>query len=138
MTAHDVRYPLALRLRVMRFRANLSQANLATLTGISAKLISFYEAGRRVPDTKRIEVLAHACGMSADELARLVPSASDEDQAKARQVRQCVPTRRVTRVATTICDIQPRRSVIDPLAPFRREVDTAVRASSSLAWFGSC
>lgn len=139
MSEQNLRYPLPLRLRVMRFRANLSQTSLARLTNISAKLISFYEAGRRVPDAERVEVLARACGMSADELARLVPSASDEQQAKARQIRQCLPTRRVTRGASVppSRDDRPRRTVVDPLARFRRDdIDSVGYGSSSLTWFG--
>lgn len=139
MSATVARYPLALRLRVMRFRANLSQANLARLTRISAKLISFYEAGRRVPDANRIEVLARACGMSSEEFDSLIPTPSDERHAKARQVRQCMPVHGAMPARTACASerAQSRRRVVDPLARFKRELDTAVCTSSSLAWFGN-
>lgn len=56
------------RVRTARFHAGLSQADLASLVGVSRQAISAYEAGSMQPSVQVARRIADALGRSLDEL----------------------------------------------------------------------
>lgn len=64
----DLKAVLAERIRSMRYRSNLSQANLAEGVGSSNYQISRYEAGNIAPSVEKLTALADALGCSTDFL----------------------------------------------------------------------
>lgn len=56
------------RLRCVRFKAGLSQKELATRAGLSKEMVYIYEAGRKRPSPKSLLRLADALGVKVDEL----------------------------------------------------------------------
>ena len=60
--------PFPARLREVRERGGLGQAELSTLSGIPATSISHFEAGRRKPSLVNLRNLADALKVSVDYL----------------------------------------------------------------------
>ena len=56
------------KLRVEMARQNISTAQLAEETGISARLINFYRMGDRLPKWKNLKLLVNALGCDVNEL----------------------------------------------------------------------
>lgn len=56
------------RLAAMRNAAGLSQRQLATQTGVSQRMIAYYESRAALPPGHVLAVLADALGASVDEL----------------------------------------------------------------------
>ena len=69
-------WTLADRLRKARGDAGYSQAELATVTGISRQSINRYETGRAVPDRSKLLAWATACHVDYEWLT----GGSPEDQ----------------------------------------------------------
>jgi transcriptional regulator with XRE-family HTH domain len=63
----------------LRRRRGLSQSSVARLVPIDRSALSRWEAGRRLPDLASLARLATAMRLSADELARLVKAADQEE-----------------------------------------------------------
>lgn len=59
------------RLKELRCEHNLSQAQLANLTGLSKSAIAFWEVGARIPNAQAIIILAKFFGVSSDYLLGL-------------------------------------------------------------------
>ena len=59
---------LGKKIRQFRFRANLTQEQLADKLGIGPQSVSKWETGRGYPDISLIEPLATALGVSVIEL----------------------------------------------------------------------
>lgn len=57
-----------LAIRKFRLRKNLTQAQLASLVGVSAAAVTQWEAGDRKPDIVMLKKLATVLDCSADEL----------------------------------------------------------------------
>lgn len=55
-------------LKYQRETANLSQSQLAKLTGISQQKLSYYESGKHSPSIDDCIVLANFYGITIDEL----------------------------------------------------------------------
>ncbi len=56
------------RIKELRLEKNMSQNDLASLLNTSQQSISFYETGKRDPDTKTLEFLAGYFNVSIDYL----------------------------------------------------------------------
>lgn len=63
---------LANRLKQVRTRLNLTQAELALMAGVSRKTINTVENGVFIPSTVLALALAHSLKMSVEELFYLV------------------------------------------------------------------
>ena len=61
-------YKFCNRLKYIRERAGMTQTELEQKGDFPAKLISYYEAGTRVPGLANIKSLIRALGCSANEL----------------------------------------------------------------------
>lgn len=59
------------RLKELRCEKNLSQAQLAKLTGLSKSAIAFWEVGARSPNAQAIIILARFFGVTSDYLLGL-------------------------------------------------------------------
>lgn len=64
---------LVTTMRMQRARLNLTQAELADLSGITRKSINAIESGRMVPSTILALKLARALGIKVEELFSLDP-----------------------------------------------------------------
>ena len=56
------------RLRALREKSGLTQADLAGVCGLTGQWISHFESGRRMPTVKHLVSLAEAFGVSTDWL----------------------------------------------------------------------
>ena len=56
------------RLKELRNDKNLSQADLANLTGLTQGAIAYWETGQRIPNAKAIIILASFFDVSTDYL----------------------------------------------------------------------
>lgn len=56
------------RIKELRLEKNISQNDLAKLLNTSQQSISFYETGKRDPDTKTLEILSGYFNVSIDYL----------------------------------------------------------------------
>lgn len=59
---------IAERIRMVRQRKNISQSELARMTGINNKSLSRYELGATIPPADALKAIADALGVSADYL----------------------------------------------------------------------
>ena len=59
---------LGQRIRQLRHKANLTQAQLGKLLGCSGSTVSLYEGGQRSPDTEMLVRLAEVFDVSVDYL----------------------------------------------------------------------
>ncbi len=59
------------RIRRIRLERGLSQERLAAMTGLSASGISRIESGQRHPLPRTIRDIAHALGVTIEELVRV-------------------------------------------------------------------
>ena len=59
---------ISTRMRQARESRNITQAQLAEMTGLMPSAVSHFEAGRRAPSVENLWRLADALGMSIDEL----------------------------------------------------------------------
>lgn len=64
---------LVTTMRVQRARLNLTQAQLADMSGITRKSINAIESGRMVPSTILALKLARTLGVTVEELFSLDP-----------------------------------------------------------------
>jgi putative transcriptional regulator len=62
---------LTTTMKVQRARRNLTQAGLAELAGVTRKSINAIETGHMVPSTILALKLAHALGLTVEELFSL-------------------------------------------------------------------
>ncbi|WP_281679813.1 helix-turn-helix transcriptional regulator [Synergistes jonesii] len=56
------------RMRMMRLKKRMSQAQLAAAVGISQPFLNNFETGRYVPSLKHLETIARALSCSAADL----------------------------------------------------------------------
>ena len=56
------------RIKILRERANMTQAELAILLGVNENTISNYERGEREPSIDNLKRIAEIFGVSVDEL----------------------------------------------------------------------
>jgi putative transcriptional regulator len=68
---------LATTMKLQRARRNLTQAQLADLSGITRKSINAIESGRMVPSIVLALKLARTLGVTVEELFSLTPSEVD-------------------------------------------------------------
>jgi putative transcriptional regulator len=68
---------LATTMKLQRARRNLTQAQLADLSGITRKSINAIESGRMVPSILLALKLARTLGVTVEELFSLTPSEVD-------------------------------------------------------------
>jgi transcriptional regulator with XRE-family HTH domain len=66
-------FELAMRMREIRVRQGLKQAEVARRMGLDPSIISLLERGRRLVPRSRVPALAAALGVSVDELRGLAP-----------------------------------------------------------------
>lgn len=59
---------IAERIRLYRQQKNLSQAELAEISGVNNKSLSRYELGTSIPPADALKAIADALGVSADSL----------------------------------------------------------------------
>lgn len=59
---------IAERIRLYRQQKNLSQAELAEISGVNNKSLSRYELGTSVPPADALKAIADALGVSSDSL----------------------------------------------------------------------
>lgn len=73
---------LGQRIRHLRHKANLTQAQLGKLLGCSSSTVSLYEGGQRSPDTDMLIRLADVFGVSVDYLLGRVsdPTAKEKTE----------------------------------------------------------
>jgi transcriptional regulator with XRE-family HTH domain len=64
---------LGMRLRRLRVASDLSQCELASLTGVSPRALCSYEKDQREPPAHNLPVLARHLGVTVDELLGLRP-----------------------------------------------------------------
>lgn len=57
-------------LRKIRKLRMITQAELATMIGITQAMVSHYETGRRVPDLETAAKIANALGCKVDDLIK--------------------------------------------------------------------
>ncbi|WLI88170.1 helix-turn-helix transcriptional regulator [Massilia sp. R2A-15] len=65
-------------MKLQRARRNLTQAQLADLSGITRKSINAIESGRMVPSILLALKLARTLGVTVEELFSLTPSEVDD------------------------------------------------------------
>jgi transcriptional regulator with XRE-family HTH domain len=135
------RYPLFVLIRVMRFRAHLTQKFVVHVSRIDKKMYSFYETGRRVPSEERLNRIIAACGWTREEFNALVPTPFDLAQVEAYRVTQAPPNAATVGHLVKVPTAEPRhvserRPVVDPLARFRRD-DDRTYLTSSMGWLGA-
>lgn len=70
---------LGQRIRYLRRKANLTQAQLGKLLGCSGSTVSLYEGGQRSPDTDMLVKLADVFGVSVDYLLGRVADPNPKD-----------------------------------------------------------
>ena len=68
MTKLDVKKLLGLRIKNLRKKRNLTQANLAEMVSVDAKYISCVESGRNFPSPDLIAKLSNALNIHPNEL----------------------------------------------------------------------
>ena len=77
---------LGQRIRQLRHKANLTQAQLGKLLGCSGSTVSLYEGGQRSPDTEMLVRLADVFDVSVDYLlGRVSDPAHRESRNRCRQ-----------------------------------------------------
>ena len=59
---------IGIRIRELRKRAGMTQAELAARIGVSASTVGMYEQGRREPDNTKLVELCNVFGVSVDHL----------------------------------------------------------------------
>ena len=59
---------VGIRIRELRKRAGMTQAELAAKIGVSASTVGMYEQGRREPDSAKLVELCNIFGVSVDHL----------------------------------------------------------------------
>jgi tetratricopeptide (TPR) repeat protein/DNA-binding transcriptional regulator YiaG len=79
---------MAARIRALRIRNGMSQASLATTSGLSASYVSLIEAGRRVPKGKAVEQISRALRISPQELLGGKPADPLIVELELRHVRE--------------------------------------------------
>lgn len=85
-THAKIRQPFAIRLLQIRKGKGLSQYDLASLTGLSQRVIAHYETVIRNPNPTVVVKLAKALKVSADELMGIKPITDKEPPVKNRRL----------------------------------------------------
>jgi transcriptional regulator with XRE-family HTH domain len=80
-----------------RRRAGLSQAELATRTGVKQPAISRIESGRAVPSVETLDHLLRACGENLEPVRR---AGSGIDRSVIRQLLGLTPAQRLAKATS--------------------------------------
>lgn len=68
VTEHDIRKEFGIRLRKMMRKEDITQSELAELTGLTQQQISNYMSGKNMPSFAKVDMIARALRCHVDDL----------------------------------------------------------------------